>query len=153
MRRIWSTLLCLAAALSCLSAFLLLAPSVAHALGLDVWEVPGLLDEISQEVAAQEQMDEAGREAVTRLIAKFAVAEEVVGGHVTVAEAATRFRELDATATERQLQAWRKATPGATDQERYEATVLRFVEQVRSAPPSSAVATLPHPAGPSAPAE
>jgi hypothetical protein len=135
MRRFWSGFVCLALSASVLSGLSLWAPAWAHTLGLDVWEVPSLLSDLDRETQLQEQMSQVSEQAIPRLTSKFAVAEEVDAGRMTVPEAALRFRELDATATPTYLHAWRNATPGADDDERYRITVLRFVEQVRAGPP------------------
>jgi hypothetical protein len=148
MRRLGSGFLYLVLALAGLSAFLRAAPTWAGALGLDVWEVPRLLDEIGRDEQARERMDEVDRDAVLRVAAKTALAQEVAAGRLTIAEAAARFRQLDATATEVQQRAWRDVTPGASDEERYRVTVLRFVEQVSAAPPSQATASASCPQGP-----
>ena len=65
-----------------------------------------------------------------RIQAKEAAAREFVAGHLTLREAAARFREADAGIPARQLARWREACPDecGTDDDRYCWTVVRYVE-------------------------
>jgi hypothetical protein len=78
---------------------------------------------------AEEERLEAELERVRgRLLAKHAVTLEWLAGRLTLREAASRLQELDAGTPERQLVLWREACPAecATDEERYDWTLLRY---------------------------
>jgi hypothetical protein len=79
-----------------------------------------------REERVQAEIDRSGE----RTQAKAAAAREFVGGHLTLREAAARFREADVGIPERQLARWREACPGecGTDDDRYCWTVVRYVE-------------------------
>lgn len=131
MHHVRSGLVCLTLGVSALAALLYLFPSGAAALGLDVWNLPPLQGAIDEQCRLREQLDELDREAVRRVLAKEALAEQVADGTLTVAEAAARFRAIDATMPEEQRRLWRELTDGDTDDERSRTCVLRFVAEVR----------------------
>jgi hypothetical protein len=79
----------------------------------------------SHEGQLQAEIERARR----RTFAKRAVALEFLADHLTLREAAARFRQLDAETPQRPRNGWRAACPAecATDEERYCWTVLRYV--------------------------
>jgi len=130
MRGAWSLTLCLALALSGLVAALSLFPSWAAAVGLDLWNVPAAVDALEQEAQLDDRLDGEVQAALRRTVAKSQVAGEAVEGRLTLFEAAARFRDLDADATEDYRRAWRATVGGSSDEERYCRQVLGYAELV-----------------------
>jgi hypothetical protein len=137
MRQARSGFLCVLLALSVLAILLLLAPSWAAALGLDLWDLPATMGEMARQEEQGERLEAQTREASLRVAAKEEVTGQAAEGKLTLAEAVVRFRQLDADAPESQLRAWREHTEGNSDEERYHLTVLRFLEGFRTLPAGS----------------
>jgi hypothetical protein len=86
-------------------------------------------DDVHQ--ALQAEMDRTHE----RIAAKHRVVRELLAERLTLRQAAARFQELDAAIPEKHRAHWRANCPGATDEERYCWTVLRFVgTQVQNRP-------------------
>ena len=126
MRRIWTIPLCVTVALVGLMALLALVPSWATAVGLDLWNVPGTVNELGQEAGRDEQLDEALQAAQGRSMAKAALAQEAAAGRLSLFDAAARFRDLDAGTTEDYRRGWRHLAEGASDEERYCRQVIGY---------------------------
>jgi hypothetical protein len=109
-----------------LTALLSLFPSWAAAVGLDLWTVPGAVDELGQEANRDEQLDEALQATQRRTVAKAELAQEAAAGRLTLFEAAARFRDLDAGVTEDYRCGWRHLAEGASDEERYCRQVIGY---------------------------
>jgi hypothetical protein len=79
--------------------------------------------------AEQERLQAELERVQGRLHAKHAVTLEWLAGRLTLRDGAARFQELDAGRPEGELARWRDACPGAcaTDEERYEWTIVRYV--------------------------
>jgi hypothetical protein len=111
-------------------AALALFPGLAAAVGLDLWNVPAALDAMEQAAESDRQIDELLLVAKMRLALKDEVAEDVVGGRLTLVQAAARFRRLDAGTPEDYWRGWRDTARGASDGERYCRQVLAHVRLV-----------------------
>jgi hypothetical protein len=131
MRQHWRVLVGLALTLSALSALLGAFLLGAAAVGLDVRNLPAFLAESKEASDRGRRLDELDQEALSRTLEKYAVAEQVLDGRLTVEEGAARFGALSATMPEDQRRVWRKYTPGDSDEERYRNSLLRFVEVIR----------------------
>jgi hypothetical protein len=130
MHHVRSGFVCLVLGVCALAALLYLFPSGSAALGLDVWALPALQAVIEDQARLKARLEEIDREAVRRVLAKEDLAERVADGTLTVTEAAARFRDLDDDLSEEDRRVWREFTDGATDEERYRTSVLRFVAEV-----------------------
>jgi hypothetical protein len=146
MRQARSGLYCLLLAFLSLAGFVYLAPASAASLGLDVWNLPALMTRIDRDTTTGRQLEACDRLTFQRVLAKNEVTREVVEGRLSLAEAVARFRELDATAPETYLHAWRAGTPGACDEERYHCTLLRHLEAYRYNQPEARPPAMGQPA-------
>ena len=91
--------------------------------------IPLPVDE--EHLALQAEMDRTHE----RMAAKHRVVAELLAKRLTLRQAAARFQELDAAIPPKHRAHWRASCPGATDEERYCWTVLRFVgPQVQNRP-------------------
>ena len=107
MRRARPTCLGLTLGLSSLALALGLFPSLAAAVGLDLWNVPAALNAMGEAADLDGRLDEALQAVQLRRALKDEVTEDVVAGRLTLVEAAAQFRRLDADASEGYRQGWR----------------------------------------------
>ena len=122
--------LCLVTAVALVGGVSALLQEREHVPGLGRAGSPPLfLTPEAEEREARVQAEIEGTDQ--RIRAKQAAAREFVAGHLTLREAAARFREADAGIPERQFARWREARPREcdTDEDRYCWTVVLYVEQ------------------------
>jgi hypothetical protein len=125
-RSVQTTALCLTLALGVLVAALSLCPSWSAAVGLDVWNVPATLDTMGREAQLDERLDGEMESVQRRSATKYRVAGDAAEGRLTLLEAAARFRDLDAGASEGYRRGWRHTHEGASDEERYCRQVITY---------------------------
>ena len=103
-------------------------PSWAKSVGLDVWNVPELEEELAAAARDRERMDGVNTTLLNRIAAKEAVIAELIAGRATLAEATSEFLSLNADRPEH-LQMMRSAYPNRTDEERAALNVIDYVAQ------------------------
>lgn len=100
-------------------------PTLARSVGMDVWNVPELqqqLDAASDESARLRTEDDV---VLQRIAVKEAIVKELIAGHTTLAETTDRFAEMNANRPQA-LAVIRLAYPGATDQEKTARNVISY---------------------------
>jgi hypothetical protein len=114
--------------------FALLAgnPTWAQSLGLDVWNVPALQDELRTGEGTDRQLTDQSEEVRRRIAVKDAIITELLDGQITLAEATDRFTALNAGYPE-YLLTIRATQPGDTDREKFARNVIAFA-RLRTAP-------------------
>jgi hypothetical protein len=127
MRRARHTCLGLTLGLSSLALALALVPGLAAAVGLDLWNVPAVVDALGRESERDRRLDEAVLAVQRRTALKAEVAGDVAAGRLTLVEAAARFRRLDADAPEDYRRGWLATAEGGSEAERYCRQVLAHV--------------------------
>jgi hypothetical protein len=125
-RRVQTVPLCLILAAAALVVGISLSPSLAEAVGLDLWKTPEALDAPGPEGKGEDPVEAEIRAVLGRTLAKTDVAREALDGRVTLRAAAARFRDLDADASEAYRRGWRHLLEGASDEERYYRQVLDY---------------------------
>jgi hypothetical protein len=130
MRHITNGLVCLVLALAALAGGLYLFPSWAAAVGLDFWNIPATLDAMARTAALDERIEVELESVRRRNAAKEEVTGEAAAGRLTLLEAAARFRDLDAAASDDYRRGWRRSLPAASDEERYCRAVLAHVKEL-----------------------
>jgi len=108
-------------------------PEWTTELGVDFWDVQTLNRQIEQDGRQIEDLDAKTMATVQRLREKTAIAADLVAGNVTLCEAATRYRNLNAAAPH-VLATLRDHYPDCSDDERHCRNLLDFVGSER--PPS-----------------
>jgi hypothetical protein len=121
----------------CLSAGCawLVTPAPAADLGLDVWAVPGLRQELARAEARREELGRLDGEAKHSLALKSALTAELIAGRTTLREVAGLFRDLNAGRPECTAVV-RTRFPGRTEAERYGRNVIAHVESVLDEAPA-----------------
>jgi hypothetical protein len=85
------------AALAILTVGCAASPALARRAGLDVWTLPALERELSEEGDRSREIDEEMADVVLRRAVKEALVADLVAGRRTLAETAPRLLELDRT--------------------------------------------------------
>ena len=103
-------------------------PSWAKSVGIDVWNVPGLEEELA--AADRDRVRLAGFDVtlMNRIAAKEAIIGELIAGRATLADAASQFLSLNAERPDL-LEMIRSAYPNRTDEERAALNVIDYVAQ------------------------
>jgi hypothetical protein len=107
-------------------------PTLAQSLGVDVWNVPSLQEELRAGEGVDRQLTDQSQEVRQRIAVKDAIVADLVAGRISLSEATERFAELNAAHPE-YLDAIRAAFAGETDQEKMARNVIAFAV-LRTAP-------------------
>lgn len=101
-------------------------PSWAKAVGIDVWNVPGLEEELAAAGRDRERLAAFDVTLMNRIAAKEVIIGELIAGRATLADATSQFRSLNA---ERPglLEIMRATYPNRTDEERAALNVIDYV--------------------------
>ena len=102
-------------------------PTWAVHAGLDVWNLPELERNLAAHEDLRQQLEHKDDIIVERIAAKENVIRELIKEHLTLPEAAARFRKLN-TESESCPGSPPDCFPGQTESERYCRQVLRWVE-------------------------
>jgi hypothetical protein len=127
MARFTSLLLCTALVLGALVCLCLLPARWLAPAGLDVGGAPATMRRYSEQLERGERLEQARRDAQERIEVRQRVVREVIGRHLSLAEAAARFQELDLASPTFNWEQFRAETLGATDEERQCRAVIRHV--------------------------
>src|SRR5262249_46846838 len=87
-------------------------PDWAADLGVDVWNVPAIQEQIARNLREQEALDRQGEAVHRRIEAKREIVTDLAAERLTLREAAARFRELNALPPD-SLRHVRTSYPGA----------------------------------------
>jgi hypothetical protein len=136
MRQLRGGFLCLGTAVALVAGILVL---------LSGWLTPGPDSLLSPENLLREQQRDRQLsddiDALNRILeAKQALARDVADGRLRLAEAARRFHDLDAGAPHFNTEAFRRAYPGSSDEERYCREVIGYAAAAVDDEPSRAAA-------------
>jgi hypothetical protein len=104
-----------------------LRPDWAGDLGIDVWNMPELQEQIARNLREQEALDREGEVVHRRMAAKRVVVADLAAERLTLLEAAARFRDLNALSPD-SLHYVRTCYPGTTDEERLCRQVIAWTE-------------------------
>jgi hypothetical protein len=119
--------LCAVAVSGLLAGLASLAPHVAALIGMDVWALPRLHEEVRLGEQRQAALDEHDRGVRERLALRQRLIGDLLEGRATLSQTADRFRALNAE--EPGLPAHvRDAFPGRTDEESICQQVLAFAQ-------------------------
>jgi hypothetical protein len=103
-----------------------LRPDWAEAVGLDLWNLPALEENLTAESAASEELDAQLGELHQRLENKEELARQASAGRLGLLQAAAGFRDLT-PASEPARRHLRAAYPGADDDERFCRAVISWL--------------------------
>jgi hypothetical protein len=104
-----------------------LASLWAPAMGLDFWNLPTLLVQLQTESERQQQWLDQDAILVHVIDRKQQVIEDVINHRLTLKEAAERFRDLDERTPNFEMDLFRRAHEGESDEERYYRAVIEGV--------------------------
>jgi hypothetical protein len=102
-------------------------PTWAQSLGVDVWNVPALNQEIRGYADNSREIDEECEVILHRIAVKESIAADLIAHRITLAEATERFTILNESRPDYML-AIRSAHPGKTDQEKMARNVISFAQ-------------------------
>ena len=100
-------------------------PTWARSIGADVWNVPGLREEMRGAQNERAVMDAEDEEIQHRITVKDAIANDLLASRITLAEAVERFAEMHSTGS-KYMAAIRDQYPGATDHEKITHHTIRY---------------------------
>jgi hypothetical protein len=101
-------------------------PRWARALGLDVWSLPELHEQLAAGAAKSRDFEREGEVVLRRIQLKDRMVDDLIDGRSTLAEIARRFHNLDRYRPG-YMTVIRATVPGRTDRERSARNVLSFV--------------------------
>jgi hypothetical protein len=104
-----------------------LRPDWAIALGIDLEDLPRLQARIEREQRRQADLDEQEERALRHVAQRHEVVDRLIGGRLSLLEAAARFRDLTVDSPEC-LRYLRNRFPGASDEECFCRQVIGWVE-------------------------
>lgn len=107
-------------------------PTWAKSLGLDVWDVPTMGEELRAGAEADRKLSDQSTEVRRRIVVKDAIIADLLARRITLVEATEQFTALNASRPE-YLEIIRLAYPGETDQEKFARNVIAFAH-MRAAP-------------------
>jgi hypothetical protein len=100
-------------------------PTWARSIGVDVWNLPTLKEQVRESAAEGDRLSSEDDEVLRRIAIKEGIISDLLTGRSTLAEATDRFTELNAARPE-YVEALRDTYPGATDQEKFARNVISF---------------------------
>jgi hypothetical protein len=112
---------CVAVAAAALAAH----PSLARTIGVDVWNVPALKEQVRDAAVVEDRLADEDDEVMRRIAVKEAIIADLIAERVTLSAATARFVEMNSTRPH-YLAALRDSYPGATDGEKYARNVISF---------------------------
>ena len=104
---------------------LVVHPTWAESIGVDVWNVPALNKQVRASVDEGDRLASEDDEVLRRIAIKESIVIELIFGRTTLAEATEQFVALN-SARPTYLDELRNAFPGATDQEKFARNVISF---------------------------
>src|SRR5690349_9198789 len=102
-------------------------PSWPSDLGLDFWNVPSLKARLNRDLDLAAHLDAQDSHILQRIAVKEEIVNDLVGGRISLLDAAAQFRALNAGRRD-YLEVIRLTYPGRTDDERMCRNVIGFVE-------------------------
>jgi hypothetical protein len=102
-------------------------PSWPSDLGLDFWNVPSLKERINHDIHLAAHLEAHDVRILQRIAAKEEIVDDLIGGRISLLDAAAQFRALNAGRRD-YLAVIRTTYPGRTDDERMCRNVISFVE-------------------------
>jgi hypothetical protein len=127
MRGAWKAFWCLSVALLTLLGALFLCPRYAARLGLDPRDLVQLPLHYQFQSSRQQLLESQDRAVLESIAAKEVLLPEVVAGRMTLAEAANRFRAMDAQNPCFRWATFRESHPGQSEAECYGHAVIDAV--------------------------
>jgi hypothetical protein len=115
----------IASGLALIVSVLVVHPTWAQALGVDVWTVPELKEQVRASSAEGDRLADEDEDVLRRIAIKEGIVSDLIAGRSTLAEASERFTVLNAARPE-YANAVRDAFPGATDQEKTSRNVISY---------------------------
>lgn len=112
-------------ALAVTAAVLAGHPTLARSVGMDVWNVPELRQQLDNASGENRRLNTEDDIVLQRIARKETIVRELIAGRATLADATALFGELNA-ARPLALEAVRDAYPGATDQEKTARNVIAY---------------------------
>lgn len=100
-------------------------PTLARSVGMDVWNVPELQQQLDNASGESHRLSTEDDIVLQRIAKKETIVKELIAGRATLADATARFGELNA-ARPLALETVRDAYPGATDQEKTARNVIAY---------------------------
>lgn len=100
-------------------------PAWATAVGLDIWNVPGLQQEARSSAIQYREMDAEGGEVLHRIAVKEELIMNLISGRATLAATAAQFTTLN-VAYPAYMNVIRISYPGITDEEKMAQNVMDF---------------------------
>lgn len=100
-------------------------PAWAATVGLDVWNVPALQEQVKTSALQSHELDQENAQIIDRIAAKEGLISQLLSGHTTLAATTAQFMALNETYPE-YLSVIRRSYPGATDEEKMAWNVLEF---------------------------
>ena len=100
-------------------------PTLAQSIGADVWNMPALKEQVRAADAEDDRLSTEDDDVLRRIAIKDTIVIDLIAGRTTLADATTRFTELNA-GRPRYLAALRESYPGAPDQEKFARNVISF---------------------------
>jgi hypothetical protein len=128
-------------ALVVVAAAVVANPAWSASLGIDVWNLPALQDQIAGEAAKSREFDRRDADVFRRIELKERLVADLIAGRVTLAEVTPQFLELNRDRPGYML-AIRASYPGRTDEERTARTVLQYAERQLAQFPSASHAAI-----------
>jgi len=92
-------------------------PTWAQSIGADVWNVPGLREEMRDTRSETDRLEAEDEQVRRRIAVKDAIADDLLAGRITLNEAVERFAEMLPTRS-KHMAAIRDRYPGTTDREK-----------------------------------
>ena len=111
-------------------------PAWSASLGIDVWNLPALHDEIADETAKGREFERRDADVFRRIELKDRLVADLIAGRTTLAEVTPQFVELNRDRPG-YMTAIRASYPGRTDEERTARTVLQYAERQLAQSPSA----------------
>lgn len=108
-------------------AVLVIHPTWASALGVDVWNIPAMKAELRANAERVEQMQEQDENILYRIRLKEAIVADLLAHRITLADATDRFAALNESRPD-YMELIRAQYPGQTDQEKLARNVIAFTE-------------------------
>jgi hypothetical protein len=102
-------------------------PSWPTDLGLDFWNVRELKTRLNHDLQLAAELEKEDDVVMRRIAAKEGIIDDLIGGRISLMEAAAQFRALNAGRRD-YLEVIRSTYPGRTDDERICRNVIGFVE-------------------------
>ncbi len=107
-------------------------PTWASAIGVDVWNLPALKEQLRESTDTDERLNEDRDDVRRRIEVKELIIADLIARRTTLAEATERFTVLNESRPQ-YLTVIRSKYPGETDQEKMARNVIGFA-QLRVAP-------------------